>query len=114
MANKFMYVKLIKKWSRFNVGEVIRFGWNKGQSRVDKGLGVVVPKQPAVNGPEPEDEARDIAKAKAAAKAKAKAKAKAEAKAKAKAETAMNEPDAETADARPNFTPRKEKKGRRS
>ena len=113
MANKFMYVKLIKKWGGFKAGDVIRFGLTKGQSRVDQGLGVEVPKQPAVNGPEPEDEARAIAKAKAAAKAKAKADAKAKAKAEAKAETAINEPDAETADARPNFTPRKEKKGKR-
>ena len=118
MANKFMYVKLVRKWSRFNVGEVIRFGWNKGQSRVDKGFGVVVPKQPAVNGPEPEDEARDKAEAEAKAIAKAeaeaKAKAKAEAKAKAKAETAMNEPDVETADARPDVVLNKKQKGRRS
>ena len=51
MAAKYIYVKLIKKWSRYKVGDVIRFGYSKGQNRIKLGYGVEVPKQRAVNEP---------------------------------------------------------------
>lgn len=52
MASKFIYVKLTKEWGGFAVGDVVRFGLNKGQARIDKGEGIEVPKQKAVNEPE--------------------------------------------------------------
>lgn len=54
MAEKCMYVKMIKPWSVYQIGDVVRFGWNKGQARIDKGEGIRVPKQSAVNDPMPE------------------------------------------------------------
>lgn len=49
MAKEFMYVKLTKEWGGFSVDDVIRFGYNKGESRIREGFGVEVPKQKAVN-----------------------------------------------------------------
>ena len=106
MEDKYIYVKLIKVWSRFKVGDVIRFGRSKGLGRINAGEGVEVPKQKAVNGPSKEDIAlaakkkakrtetaaitppgeKAVLDTKAKADAKAKAKAKADAKAKAKEE----------------------------
>jgi len=141
MSGKYIYIKLIKEWGGFRAGDVIRFGASKGHARIKKGEGVQVAKQRAVNGPEPKDEARDKAyseakakaeaeakakadakakakaeaeakaKAEAEAKAKAEAEAKAEADAKTKAETAMANPVAETADARPNIKGKSQKLG---
>jgi len=51
MAEKYMYVKLIKEWGGYQVGDIVRFGWNKGEGRVTAGEGVQVPKQRAVNDP---------------------------------------------------------------
>lgn len=48
---EFMYVKLTKEWGGFSVGDVVRFGWNKGESRVREGYGDQVEKQKAVNDP---------------------------------------------------------------
>lgn len=53
MAKEFIYVKLTKEWGGFAIGDVVRFGANKGQSRIDLGFGVEVPKQKAVNDPVP-------------------------------------------------------------
>ena len=46
-----IYVKMTKVWSRFQVGDVVRFGLNKGKSRIALGLGVEVSRQKAVNDP---------------------------------------------------------------
>jgi hypothetical protein len=51
MVKKYIYVKLTKKWSRYKVGDVIRFGLKKGRGRIDSGYGVEVPPQKAVNEP---------------------------------------------------------------
>ena len=51
MADKYIYVKLTKEWGGFQIGDVVRFGWNKGMGRIDKKEGVQVPKQRAVNDP---------------------------------------------------------------
>lgn len=51
MAEKYIYVKLIKEWGGFQIGDVVRFGINKGQGRIDKGEGIKVTKQKAVNDP---------------------------------------------------------------
>jgi hypothetical protein len=91
MAGKYIYVKLIKEWGGYRVGDVIRFGYSKGIGRIEKGEGVQVKKQQAVNDPiietatvnpqsctgipETETAILDI-RAKADAKAKAKAEAK--------------------------------------
>ena len=54
---KDIYVQLTKEWGGFKVGDVVRFGYNKGISRIDAGFGVQVKKQPAVNDPPPAPEA---------------------------------------------------------
>ena len=64
MADKYIYVKLVKAWSRFNPGDVIRFGRSKGLGRIEAGEGVEVPKQEAVNGPSKEDIAKAAKKSK--------------------------------------------------
>jgi hypothetical protein len=51
MADKYIYVKLIKEWGGFRVGDVVRFGWNKGMGRIEKKEGIEVKKQHAVNDP---------------------------------------------------------------
>lgn len=51
---KYIYVKLTKEWGRFKVGDVVRFGLPKGGIIVEKGFGVKVKKQTAVNDPPPE------------------------------------------------------------
>ena len=53
MSEKYIYVKMCKEWGGFGIGDVVRFGINKGQGRIDAGQGVEVPKQKAVNDPEP-------------------------------------------------------------
>lgn len=105
MASEHIYVKLIKKWGHYKVGDVVRFGRGKGLARISAEEGVQVKKQKAVNDPIVEtatsiphsctgigetEEAVQAIKAKADAKANAKAaadvKAQAEADAKAKAD----------------------------
>lgn len=49
--SKYIYVKLIKKWGGFKVGDVVRFGTNKGEGRIKAGIGELVEKQRAVNDP---------------------------------------------------------------
>lgn len=49
--SEYIYVKLIKKWGGFKVGDVVRFGTNKGEGRIAKGEGIRVEKQDAVNEP---------------------------------------------------------------
>jgi len=51
MTKEFMYVKLTKYWGGFNAGDVVRFGYGKGESRVAEGFGKEVPEQSAVNAP---------------------------------------------------------------
>ena len=51
MAKKYIYVKMTKEWGGFGVGDVVRFGYNKGESRIREGYGIEVPKQKAVNDP---------------------------------------------------------------
>jgi len=63
MADKYIYVRMIKQWSRFVPGDVVRFGWNKGMGRINAGEGERVPKQDAVNGPSKEDMALAALKA---------------------------------------------------
>ena len=46
---EYIYVKLIKEWGGFSIGDVVRFGGTKGQDRIANGEGVEVPKQNAVN-----------------------------------------------------------------
>jgi hypothetical protein len=53
MAQEYVYLKMVKPWGGFNVGDIVRFGWNKGQARIEKGEGIEVPKQRAVNDPQP-------------------------------------------------------------
>ena len=84
MADKMIYVKLLKPWGGWVEGDVIRFGESKGRSRIELGIGVEVSKQKAVNDIQAEElEA---------------AKRKAE---KPKVETATLKPDAETAEVTP-------------
>jgi hypothetical protein len=78
MSEKYIYVKLLKPWGGFLAGDVVRFGQNKGQGRIDLGIGIKVPKQKAVNDP------------------KLPSKQK-------KAETTMQKPAAENTDARPDI-----------
>lgn len=54
MAKKYIYLKMTKEWGGFRIGEIVRFGFNKGQGRMEKGEGVEVPKQRAVNDPQPQ------------------------------------------------------------
>jgi len=49
MAEKIIYLKMTKPWGGFNVGDVVRFGENKGRGRIEKGEGIEVAKQKAVN-----------------------------------------------------------------
>ena len=67
MADKYIYVKLTKEWGGFRVGDVVRFGWNKGMGRIEKKEGVQVPKQQAVNDP-PVEKVIPIAELKVEAK----------------------------------------------
>lgn len=52
MASEFIYLKMVKEWGGFKVGDVVRFGHSKGVGRIERGEGIEVPKQPAVNDPE--------------------------------------------------------------
>lgn len=54
MAKEYIYVKLTKEWGGFSVGDVVRFGYSKGQARIDAGEGIEVEKQKAVNDPAPQ------------------------------------------------------------
>jgi colicin import membrane protein len=91
MASEHIYVKMIKKWGGFRVGDVVRFGRTKGEARIRAGEGEQVKRQRVVNEPAAiemamlDTKAKPDAKAQAA-KAAAEAKAKAEADAKAQAE----------------------------
>lgn len=49
--SEYIYVKLIKKWGGFKVGEVVRFGVNKGEGRIAKGEGIKVEKPKSVEKP---------------------------------------------------------------
>jgi len=89
MPKKFIYLKMIKQWSRgTKPGMIVAFGEGKGQRVIKAGYAIEVP-----------DPKLTAAKKKAEAKAIAKAKAKS----RAKAETAMAIPAAETADVRPDI-----------
>ena len=50
---KDIYIKLTKEWGGFQVGDIVRFGYSKGQARIAAGEGVEVSKQPALNDPKP-------------------------------------------------------------
>ena len=93
--SKYIYLKMLKKWGGFQVGDVVRFSRTKGEGRITSGDGELVKKQQAVNDPVPEKKNTKIETAmhtpksenamldtKASPDAKAKAKADAEAKAK--------------------------------
>lgn len=67
MADKYIYVKLIKEWGGFQIGDVVRFGWSKGIGRIEKKEGIQVPKQRAVNDP-PAEKAPPVAELKVEAK----------------------------------------------
>jgi colicin import membrane protein len=97
----YIYLKMVKKWGGFKVGDIVRFGRSKGEARIAAGDGELVKRQRAVNEPVVEtavavpkaeravvdrkatDNAKDEAKARADAKAEAEKKAKAEAEKKA-------------------------------
>ena len=51
MSKQYVYVKLTKEWGGFKIGDVVRFGYTKGIARIEKGEGVAVKKQDAVNAP---------------------------------------------------------------
>lgn len=53
MSEQYIYLKMIKPWGGFNIGDIVRFGLNKGLDRIDKGEGIKVPKQSAINDPAP-------------------------------------------------------------
>ena len=44
MAEKYIYLKMTKEWGGFRIGEVVRFGENKGRGRIKNGEGVEVAK----------------------------------------------------------------------
>jgi hypothetical protein len=46
---KDIYVEMLKEWGGFKVGEIVRFGYSKGMSRIEQGLGRKVKKTTAVN-----------------------------------------------------------------
>lgn len=49
---EFIWVKLTQEWGGFQIGDVVRFGKNKGKALIiDKGMGYEVPKQLEVNVP---------------------------------------------------------------
>ena len=48
---KYIYVKMTKEWGGFAVGDVVRFGYTKGERKIAEGFGVEVKKQKAVNDP---------------------------------------------------------------
>lgn len=86
MAKEYMYVKLTENWGGFREGDVVRFGWSKGQRRIDNKQGVKVPKQRAVNDPAPEPQVKKTPKV----------------------ETATVAPKAETAEVNPKISPKPE------
>ena len=91
MGQKEIYVKLVKVWGGFKVGDVVRFGEVKGQERVRLCEGIEVKKQKCVNEPKVETATNmpaAVTKEKIAADAKAKADA--EAKAREDAATTAN------------------------
>jgi hypothetical protein len=49
MAPKDIYVELTREWGGFAIGDVVRFGLNKGLARIEAGGGRKVRKQRAVN-----------------------------------------------------------------
>ena len=68
---EFIWVKLTQEWGPYRIGDVIRFGKNKGKALIiDKGLGHEVPKQREVNVPRKRPEAevatQDLSKAETA------------------------------------------------
>ena len=81
--SEYIYVKLLKKWGGFAIGEVVRFGVNKGEGRIAKGEGVKVEKPKAAKE-------REIPK-----------------KEKPKVETASIKPKAETAEVTPKIEAKK-------
>ena len=107
--SEYIYVKLLKKWGGFAIGEVVRFGVNKGEGRIAKGEGVRVE--------EPKEIETAAMKRAAAVDVKAKLKAKAEAEQAAKEKAAAEaKADAEKktkvdVKAKAKVRPRKAKKG---
>ena len=97
--SEYIYVKLIKKWGGFSVGDVVRFGVSKGEGRIAKGEGVKVEKPKEIETAamkraaavdvktklKAKADVKQAAKEKAAAEVKADAEKKAKAKTKAKA-----------------------------
>lgn len=82
MSEKYMYLRMTKKWGESNVGDVVRFGWSKGLERIAAAEGVRVNKPKEVETATLDIKAKADAKAKAKAEADERAKAKAERKAK--------------------------------
>ncbi|KKN06777.1 hypothetical protein LCGC14_1073830 [marine sediment metagenome] len=80
--SEFIYVKLIKKWGGFKVGDIVRFGTSKGEGRIAKGEGIKVEKQVAVNEPK-------------------------RARGRPKSETATMKPKSETAEVTPTIEAKK-------
>ena len=99
--SEYIYVKLIKKWGGFGVGDIVRFGTSKGEGRIAKGEGVKVEKPKEIETAamkraagvdvkaklKAKADAKKAAKEKAVAESKAKAEAEKKAKAKAKAKS---------------------------
>ncbi|KKM55109.1 hypothetical protein LCGC14_1552960 [marine sediment metagenome] len=125
--SKYIYLKMLKKWGGFQVGDVVRFSRTKGEGRITSGDGELVKKQQAVNDPVPEKKNTKIETAmhtpksenamldtKASPDAKAKAKAEADEKADAEAKAkAKNEAKAKAdAEAKAKNEGKDDKKGK--
>jgi len=95
-----IYLHMLKQWGHSMPGQTVAFDESKGRRVIKGGFAEEVPDPKIENA---KAIAKVEAKAKAEAEAKAKVEADAEAEGKGKAETAMAEPAAENADARPNF-----------
>ena len=80
--SEYIYVKLLKKWGGFKVGDVVRFGTSKGEGRIAKGEGIKVEKPKEIETAAMKRAAAVDVKAKLKKKADAEKKAKAKAKAK--------------------------------
>lgn len=105
-----IYLHMLKQWGHSMPGQTVAFDESKGRRVIEGGFAREVP-DPKLKAAKARKKAE--AEAKAKAEAEEKAKTEAEAKAKAQAETAMANPAAENADARPNIkgkSPKPEKK----
>ena len=52
MADKYIYLEILKAWGGFVIGDVVRFGYSKGAWAIAQGIGKKVRKQKAVNDPQ--------------------------------------------------------------